>query len=315
MVRPALQLYSVRAAETPRPALLSRIREAGYEGVEFASPPTADADELFTELADAGLEAVGIHVRLADLAHRLPAVIETCRALGCDAVAIAHVSPSHFRTPVRVRRLAQYVNERAARLSEAGVSLHYHNQCFEFQRVETPAPLDIASGVFNPTPLPPPGDQRDAGPLATGRRMAGTAAEHLLDRVTSPPTADAFAETGLAYFLDRTDAVHVEPDVGNVRVAGFDPTAVLDATADRSTLVHVKDEFVASPGPDPEERPAPIGAGDVDVAAAIQAAAATEAEWVVLENDDPPEPSVPIENGIDAFESHALRYQTPVEVG
>ncbi|PSP83754.1 hypothetical protein BRC96_08040 [Halobacteriales archaeon QS_6_64_34] len=303
MVRPALQLYSVRASELQRPALLSRVRDAGYEGVEFASPPTADPDALAAELADAGLEPVGIHLRVTDLSGQLSDLIDTCHRLGCDTVVIAHVSPSHFRTRSRVRRLATYVEDGATRLAEAGISLHYHNQCFEFQRVETPALVDTAADVFNPTPLPQPGGQSRTGPLATGRRMAGTASERLLDTVTSLPTADEFGETGFAYFLDRTDAVRIEPDIGNVRAAGFEPATVLDATADRATLVHVKDKLVTAPGPDPQATAAPIGSGDVDVEAAIELAATADAEWVVLENDDPPDPSAPIFNGADAFEA------------
>jgi len=314
MVRPALQLYSVRGAEMPRSTLFSRIRDAGYEGVEFASPPAGDPETIAADLAAAGLSAVGIHVRLADLAHRLSAVVDACRELGCDSVVIAHVSPSHFRTRTRVRRLAQYVEDRATRLADAGVSLHYHNQCFEFQHVETGALVDAVSGVFNPSPLPP-GQAAGTGPLGTARRMAGTAGERLLDAVTSPPPADAFGETGLASFLAQTDALRVEPDVGNARAAGVDPTTLLDATADRATLVHVKDEYVAAPGPDPQETPAPIGAGDVDVESAIERAAAVGAEWVVLENDDPPTPSAPIENGIAAFESSCRQRQSSFETG
>lgn len=305
MVRPALQLYSVRDAQQPISELLHRIGAAGYDGVEFAKVPTADYEALSSALSDAGLEVVGIHLRLLELRDKREAIIDTCHELGCSDLVIAHVSPSHFRTRSRVDALANHITAQAATLADAGISLHYHNQCFEFQSVDTNAVVDHAAAVCNPSPLENSDSSVDQGSLQQYQRMAGTAGERLLDTLGSPPPADSFAETGFAHFLDATDAntVKIEPDLGNVRAAGFDPADLTDATADRSTLVHIKDEFVMSPGPYPKEKSAPLGAGDVDVEAAIAMAESTDANWVVLENDDPTDPLAPIENGRDAFES------------
>ncbi|MDS0284564.1 sugar phosphate isomerase/epimerase family protein [Haloarcula onubensis] len=304
MVRPALQLYSVRDAHQPLVELLPRIREAGYEGVEFASPPERDCERLSSALSDAGLEVVGMHVRLQELRDGRAEILESCRALGCADVIVAHVSPSHFRTRSRVHALAQELDAQAAALAEAGVSLHYHNQCFEFQSVDVGPLVDAASAVCNPSPRPRLSGAGDAETLRRYRRMAGTAGERILDALGGPPPADSFEETGLATLLAETDdALAVEPDLGNVRAAGFDPERVLARATDRTRLVHVKDEFVSSAGPYPEERPAPLGSGDVDVEGAVAAADAAGATWVVMENDDPATPLGPIANGREVFES------------
>jgi len=187
MVRPALQLYSVRDAQQPISELLHRIGAAGYDGVELAKVPTADYEALSSALSGAGLEVVGIHLRLLELQDKREAVINTCHELGCSDLVIAHVSPSHFRTRSWVDALANHITAQAATLADAGISLHCHNQCFEFQSVDTNPVVDHAAAVCNPSRLENSNGPFDQGQLQQYQRMAGTAGERLLDTLGSPP--------------------------------------------------------------------------------------------------------------------------------
>jgi len=75
--------------------------------------------------------------------------------------------------------------------------------------------------------------------------------------------------------------VMFEIDTYWVKVAGFDPAAVLHAVGDRAPLIHLKDGLGV--GTDPM---LPLGQGIIDIPAVI--GAATAAEWLVVELDSTP---------------------------
>lgn len=90
--------------------------------------------------------------------------------------------------------------------------------------------------------------------------------------------------TGYEHFVDATDAVNLELDLGWAGTAGADPVALLDRIGERVSLVHVKDmafadgEFVT------------FGEGDLDVAAAVETARDNDVAWLIFENDEPTDP-------------------------
>lgn len=79
--------------------------------------------------------------------------------------------------------------------------------------------------------------------------------------------------------------VEIELDVYWAAVAGRDPVAEIDATADRVRLLHMKDR---APGPEP--RDAPAGEGNLPFPEIIDAARAAGAEWYIVEQDEPQQP-------------------------
>jgi sugar phosphate isomerase/epimerase len=100
--------------------------------------------------------------------------------------------------------------------------------------------------------------------------------------------------TGLEILLGESDpdAVYWEPDVYWLTFAGVDPAAWISRYAERSRLVHLKD---MKPGPWPTD---PIDANARDLAAHLSTslgdgtidegpaiAAATSAEWLIVEQD------------------------------
>jgi sugar phosphate isomerase/epimerase len=101
-------------------------------------------------------------------------------------------------------------------------------------------------------------------------------------------------QTGLEILLGETDpdAVFWEPDVYWLTFAGVDPAAWISRYAERSRLIHLKD---MKPGPwpvDPIDANAKdlaarlstsLGEGTIDETAAL--AAATFAEWLIVEQD------------------------------
>lgn len=102
---------------------------------------------------------------------------------------------------------------------------------------------------------------------------------------------------GLEILLGETDPDNLlwEPDVYWISYAGEDPAAWIGRYADRCRLIHLKDMTDAPRPPDPIEAnstdlkaylSAALGDGSLDMARAI--AAATAAEWLIVEQDFSP---------------------------
>jgi sugar phosphate isomerase/epimerase len=98
--------------------------------------------------------------------------------------------------------------------------------------------------------------------------------------------------TGLEILLEGAPDLGWEPDVYWIDFAGEDPVAWIGRYADRCRLVHLKDMTDAPKPADPIEQnagdlkaylAAPVGAGRLAFEAPI--AAATRAEWLVVEQD------------------------------
>lgn len=281
MTKPAIQLYSVRDLDEPLSEVIRRVDEAGFEGVEFADRlPEADGAAVTEALDDTGVEAVGMHVGLAELESETERIVERCQRLGCPRVVIPHLPPSNFRTGRRVDEIRRRFEHLGRRLDNRGIDLLYHNYTHDLRR-----PVDVlgVDRVMDAEVLPSIVEGGLAGAI-TRRR---------------PATSD-FGRTCLGRIAAESDpgVLSFEVDVGKVVAAGREPGEVLDRLRDRSPLVHLCDVVTESDGMGFE--PAAPGAGHVDFEAAAAAARRAGAEWVVYEHDDPADPEATIDDGADA---------------
>jgi sugar phosphate isomerase/epimerase len=103
-------------------------------------------------------------------------------------------------------------------------------------------------------------------------------------------------ETAYDRLVDRTDA-SMELDVGWAQVGGEDPVALVRDLGDQLDLVHMKDMHVA------DRAFAELGAGDVDVQGVADAARDVDADWLIYEHDDPPDPAASIVTGAEVLSS------------
>lgn len=114
-----------------------------------------------------------------------------------------------------------------------------------------------------------------------------------------------FVDLGEETAYDRLLAasrVDVELDVGWARAAGRDPATLLDRYGDRVAAVHLKDVVLDESAPR-GGRPVDLGDGDVDLAAAVEAARAADVEWVVFEHDDPPDADASLQRAAETFDT------------
>ena len=140
----AIQLYSVRddAAADMR-GTLQKIREMGYDGVEFAGLHGHTAEEVREMCQEIGLLPLSAHVPYDEMVADPEGVLGQYAAIGCRYVAIPYLMPEYRPgTPgfADVIRNAAMLGEVANRL---GMTLLYHNHDFEFQKIDGKYALEV----------------------------------------------------------------------------------------------------------------------------------------------------------------------------
>jgi sugar phosphate isomerase/epimerase len=283
--RPAIQLYTLRRIDESLPDTIRRVAAAGYEGVEFANQfLTADPEDVRSALEETGMVPVAAHVGLSELEANPEAIIDRCRRVGCRRIVIPHLGAGYFRTTDRIDSLAARLDSLATRLDADGIELSYHTNRASFL---------------------PPVDQAGLGPLSN-IPLPGSIWELIADglaRAFPSGDADIASETAFGRLVEGTsENLTFEVDVGWVAAAGYDPAAVFELLGDRMALVHVAD-VVETRGFPPAFRSAPPGEGILDLDRVVSAARRTGAEWLVFEDDDPPDSEGAVGQGIAIVQS------------
>ena len=143
----ALQVYSVRKdAAEDLPGTLKKIKEAGYDGVEFAGYYERTAPELKRLLDDTGLRCAGTHTGLKTvLDDELEKTIEFNKVLENPYLIVPGL-PAERRGGAAVwRDNAKLFNDLAVKVAEKGMRIGYHNHGHEFQVAEgeSELPMDV----------------------------------------------------------------------------------------------------------------------------------------------------------------------------
>ena len=131
----ALQVYSVRKdAAEDLPGTLKAIKEAGYDGVEFAGYYERTAQELKRLLDDNGLKCAGTHTGLKTvLDDELSRTTEFNRTIDNRNLIVPGL-PAERRGGAAVwSDNAKLFNELAEKVAGEGMRIGYHNHGHEFQ--------------------------------------------------------------------------------------------------------------------------------------------------------------------------------------
>lgn len=128
-MRLSLQLFTVRdAMAQDLEGTLEAIREMGLEYVELAGTYGMAARDFGSVLGRNGLRASGSHVGIEAIEEDCERVIEEARAVDSEWVIVPYVAEGQRNW----LELAERLGLAAEKLSEAGLSLAYHNHDFEF---------------------------------------------------------------------------------------------------------------------------------------------------------------------------------------
>ena len=143
-LRLALQLYSVgEDAKKDLDGTLRRVKEMGYEGVEFAGLYGHDAAEVSEMLHQYGLIPVSAHVSLEELETKFDEVAASYKQIGCPYLAVPYLI--HALQPVsgNFEETISRIEAVAKRYTEAGFIVSYHNHDFEFKTINGVLALDL----------------------------------------------------------------------------------------------------------------------------------------------------------------------------
>ncbi|MFC7202516.1 sugar phosphate isomerase/epimerase family protein [Haloferax namakaokahaiae] len=136
----ALQLYSLRELDEPTPALVRRVADAGFDGVEFAG--LDDDDAIGTALEETGLVSPAAHVPIEDLEADLDAVCERYGALGVETLVVPYLPPEAFADADAVDETAHRLDDLTARCDDRGFRLCYHNHEHELAKIDGERAID-----------------------------------------------------------------------------------------------------------------------------------------------------------------------------
>ncbi|WP_309122235.1 sugar phosphate isomerase/epimerase [Paenibacillus sp.] len=126
----ALQLYTLRDYDKEDFAgKLRKVREAGYDGVEFAGFHGIPAEELKATLDSLQLASMGSHTRIEELLNHLDEVVTYNQTIGSSYIVIPYYE---MTSEEHVQALIGIVKEIAPKIRAAGMDLLYHNHYHEF---------------------------------------------------------------------------------------------------------------------------------------------------------------------------------------
>lgn len=151
-----IMLGTVTGNESQARETLTRIKAAGYDGVELnrfmihpsswmvrlmtraAGMPTGNGGKLdwHALLRESGLSVISLHADLGSLEREPDAVIEEAKSFGTDKVVITGMYRFDYSDEGGVRELAKRLNKAGEMLKAQGIDLLYHNHNVELLQVK-----------------------------------------------------------------------------------------------------------------------------------------------------------------------------------
>lgn len=151
-----IMLGSVCKNETTARDTLSKIKEAGYDGIElngFMIKPTSFLVRALTKVAgmptgkggkydwkklvsEANLQVVSVHEDLGSIERETEKIIGEAKEFNTKYVVITGMYRFDYCDEQALSALCSRLNEAGRKLYEQGISLLYHNHNIEFQKVK-----------------------------------------------------------------------------------------------------------------------------------------------------------------------------------
>lgn len=140
-----LQLYTIRDEITDGESFLralERVKEIGYDGVEFAGYHGLTAAQINAKLKELGLTALCTHEVIFRLEENLDEIIAMAKELGLKYIGM---SWSPCNSPEEVQHTLRVLDKAGAEIRKHGMELVYHNHDHEFRDVEGVVPMNEIS--------------------------------------------------------------------------------------------------------------------------------------------------------------------------
>lgn len=149
----ALQLYTLRVpAKDDLAGTLKKVREMGWEYVQWSGMPNLSAQEIRDALDAADLKAISSHIGIEGFEQDFEAQVAFWKTVGNKDVAPGGMMGDCKESLEAWKRGAARLDAVGAKLREVGMRLSYHNHDWEFGKFEGDdrAKLDILMAETTP---------------------------------------------------------------------------------------------------------------------------------------------------------------------
>lgn len=138
-----LQLYSVRDdMAQDMYAALKKVKEIGYDYVEFAGYFDHSAEEVRSMLDEIGLTCVSVHQAYNLFLEEGQKAADYLKTIGADYAAIPWMAAEDHKGCDHYDKVIADITKVGRLLKDNGIQLLYHNHDFEFQKFEDKFLLD-----------------------------------------------------------------------------------------------------------------------------------------------------------------------------
>ena len=140
----AVQVYSVRDfAEKDFRGTLQKIKDMGFDGVEFAGLYGNSPEDVKKMCEEIGLVPISAHVPFADLRKDAENLMKDYATVGCKYVAVPYLEPADRPGEEGWAQTIADVEKIGKIAKENGIQLLYHHHEFEFLKIDGKYALDI----------------------------------------------------------------------------------------------------------------------------------------------------------------------------
>lgn len=244
----ALQLYTVRDnLSADFEGTLKKVKEMGYDGVEFAGLFGKSAAEVKSMCQSIGLIPISAHVPFVDMVSDT-SILKTYAEIGCEYVVIPYLTDEYRPGKKNFSRVIEGAKMLGEKANSLGLKLAYHNHDFEFEKLGGEYALDI---LYKEVPA------------------------SLLQTQLDTCWVNVGGENPALYirkYAGRTELLHLKDFVGG-KSENMYALIGIDENQKKDTMG--KFEF------------RPVGSGIQDFPAILRAAEESGTKWVIVEQDQP----------------------------
>ena len=253
----AVQVYSVRDdAEADFYGTLKKIKEMGYDGVEFAGLYGHTPADIKAWCEELGLVPISAHVPFVDMLQDPVGVLSQYAEIGCKYVAVPYLIPEHRPDHPNYPYVVEFIHSLCKAAKKMGMLMLYHNHDFEFLKLDGKYALEV---LYDSIPA------------------------DLLQTELDTCWVNVGGENPAEYvkkFTNRAPVVHLKDFEG-------------EKSDDMYELIGIEKKVEKKPSSF-EFRP--VGSGRQDFPAILKASQEANAEWVVVEQDQATMGLTPLES-------------------
>lgn len=255
----AVQLYSVRdEMEKDFYGTIQKMKDLGYDGVEFAGLFGEDPEKIKAFCDEIGLVPISAHVPYYDMLADPEKVLSDYAKIGCEYVAVPYLTEECRPGTDGFAATVEGVRKIGEAAKKLGIQLLYHNHDFEFVKIGEEYALDVLYSTI-------PADLLQTEIDTCWVNVAGVNPAEYIEK-----------------YSGRSPVVHLK----DFKKSG-------DKLGKLYDLIGIDDE-----GKQQEEEDAfsfmPVGYGVQDMPAILASCENAGAKWVVVEQDSPAKDDTPL---------------------